>query len=46
MAWVGRAPEQPMGRGPVGFHLPAKGDKAIPILGTFFTINLSPVLRD
>lgn len=28
------------------FDLPAKGEEAIPILGTFRTINLSPVLRD
>lgn len=40
------APEHPVGRSPVGFDLPAKGDEAIPISGTFFTINLSPVLRD
>lgn len=37
---------QSTGRGPVVFDLPAKGDKAISILGPFLTINLSPVLRD
>lgn len=45
-AGAGEASKHLSGRGSLGFDLPTKADKAIPILGMFFTINLSPVLRD